>query len=528
VVAAVNGLGSGPAARIEAPVLLNTAGVTSNPAAHQTLMPANVLLGTSGSNNGDFDLKGNHVQDCCGGTLGALVADSSGRSYILSNNHVLARSDHAGFGDAIVQPGLIDNNCAPLGSGSGVAPIATLTNWLPLSSKSTNADAALALVTSRAVDLSGSILELGARQADGTLAAAPPGISSSGGKGEAASLALRVAKSGRTTGLTCGSVSAVDLDISVDYYEDCAETRPYLTRTFTHQIAVSGNAFSDAGDSGSLIVDAANAEPVGLFFAGGLDSNGISQGVATPAPELLAEFSAQTGGGLSYSFAGTADHPVSCLSYGDSAASAAQEARLSAAENARPRPLPAEARALVSPGILGVAPGRSADRPGEAALLVYVDESANPVVPATVAGLRTVLIASNSYSVAFGLAPRAAARASSASLSAAVLAQAEAVKQQVAADLMRRTAAFFAVGVGQSLDSPKEAALVIYVDRRRVPAHLPALVSGLRTRYIFMDRMHVTRSWAASGSSAPHCRPQPQPDAFDSGAPQRPLGLDPR
>jgi len=124
------------------------------------------------------------------------------------------------------------------------------------------------------MDPAGSIAELGAKQTDGTLAAAPPGVSSSGGKGEAAGLGQMVAKSGRTTGLTCASVSALDLDVKVDYFGDCAETRPYLTKTFTNQIAMSGNQFSDAGDSGALVVDSANAEPVGLFFAGGTDAAG--------------------------------------------------------------------------------------------------------------------------------------------------------------------------------------------------------------------------------------------------------------
>ena len=83
---------------------------------------------------------------------------------------------------------------------------------------------------------------------------------------------MRVAKSGRTTGLTCGGVSAIDLDVAVDYFADCAETRPYTTKIFTRQVGVSGDHFSDAGDSGSLVVNAANAEPVGLFFAGGTDA----------------------------------------------------------------------------------------------------------------------------------------------------------------------------------------------------------------------------------------------------------------
>jgi len=64
-----------------------------------------VLLGSSGGNNTDYDTRGNQIVDCCSGTLGALVEDSSKREYLLGNNHVLARSDHASVGDAIVQPG---------------------------------------------------------------------------------------------------------------------------------------------------------------------------------------------------------------------------------------------------------------------------------------------------------------------------------------------------------------------------------------------------------------------------------------
>jgi len=62
--------------------------------------------------------------------------------------------------------------------------VGSLTGWLPLSSSTTNADAAIALVMSGTVDPTGSILELGGRQLDGSLGAAPPGVSSTGGKGE--------------------------------------------------------------------------------------------------------------------------------------------------------------------------------------------------------------------------------------------------------------------------------------------------------------------------------------------------------
>jgi len=511
-------------------VLVNTAGVTSNPATHQAQFPATVALGSSGGNNMDYDTRGSQIVDCCSGTLGALVEDASKRQYLLSNNHVLAKSDHASVGDTIIQPGLIDNNCTPFGDGAGpnvVAPVASLTGWLPLSSKQTNADAAIAQVTSRAVDPSGGILELGGRQADGTLAVAPPGISSTGGRGETAWINQQVAKSGRTTGLTCGGVSTVDLDVTVDYYLDCAETRPYLTKTFTHQLGLSGNQFSDAGDSGALVVDAANAEPVGLYFAGGTDIAGVSQGVANPAAEVLNELGAQLGG--SYSFVGAADHAVSCLNYGDSTIPAAQGRALSDTENTRAQQALAQARMIVNSaaGILGVATGKSSDHPGEAAVILYTDESKTVSVPATVDGVRTIAIPATARAVTYGSAPLTPFESGVPSLTSAAFAQAAAVKNQAAASLMRQNPAFFGVGVGQSLDNPHEAALVIYVDRNRLPAQLPATVDGLRTRYVVMDRLHVTRSYAAPAQSRLHCMPESagQPARFDPRGLLRPRGL---
>ena len=496
-------------ARTETAVLLNSAGVTSNPATHQAQLAAPMQLGSSGGNNGDYDSSGNTIIDCCSGTLGALIQDAAGRQFLLSNNHVLARSDHAAVGDAIVQPGLIDNNCTPNGEGPGTVPVGSLTGWLPLNSAQTNADAAIAQVASRTVDPTGSILELGTRQPDGTLAAAPPGISSTSGKGEAATLALRVAKSGRTTGLTCGSISAISVDIAVDYFRDCGETHPYLTKTFTNQIALSGDRFSNAGDSGALVVDAANAEPVGLYFAGGTDASGVGQGMANPAPDLLNELSTQLGSGAGFTFVGAADHPVSCLSFGNSTVSTAQARALPDAEINNVQQALAVARALVNPdaGILGVAMGKSSDRAGEAAVIVYVDQTEQTAVPATVDGVRTLVIPSNSNSVALGAAPMANTIADAPPLAARVLAPALAIKHQWAHTLMQQNPAFFAVGVGQSLDNPRDAALVIYVDRRHLPAQLPQTVGGLRTRYVVMGRMHVTRSYDAPYEPRGHCLP---------------------
>ena len=503
-----------------AEVLLNTAGVSSSPSTHQAQLSTPVPLGSSGGNNSDYDTQGNQIVDCCSGTLGSLIEDTNNHQYLLSNNHVLARSDHASLGDAIIQPGLIDNNCTPNGEGPGATPVGSLAGWLALSSNATNADAAIAQLDSGSVNTSGAILELGAHQSDGTLAAAPPGISSTGGKGEAASLALTVAKSGRTTGLTCAGISALDLDVYVDYYLDCAETKPYLTKTYTNQLAISGNEFSDAGDSGSLVVDAANAEPVGLFFAGGTDASGVSQGVANPVADVLSELSAQLGGGTSYTFVGAADHAVSCLNYGDNTVTAAQARTLADTEIARAQQALGQARMLVNPsaGILGVATGKSSDHPGEGAVILYVDESMTVTAPQAVGGVRTAVIPTNAHAVAFGSASQTPLEIGVAPLPAAVLNSAVAIKQQIAQSLMKRNPAFFGVGVGPSLDNPKEAALVIYVDRKQVPAQLPSTVDGLRTRYVVMDRLHVTRSYAAPVQSKSHCMPHPaadEPASFD-------------
>ncbi|MGA3132946.1 MAG: hypothetical protein ABSD59_19250 [Terracidiphilus sp.] len=528
VVATVEGSSS----KVATEVLLNTEGISSTPVGHEKEMATPVLLGSSGGNNNDYDAKGDQVADCCGGTLGSLIQNSSGTQYLLSCNHVLARSDQASVGEMIVQPGLIDNNCTPNGEGSGTTPVGILTAWLPLNSTSTNVDAAIAQVDAEAVNAGGAILELGALQTNGTLAAAPPGVSSTGGKGETGSLNLVVAKSGRTTGLTCASIAALNLDVEVDYFKNCAETVSYLTKTFTNQIAIEGNEFSDAGDSGSLVVDASNAEPVGLFFAGGVTNTGVSEGVANPAPTVMAELGQQEG--TTYTFVGTTDHPVSCLNYGASTATVAQASTLNSGQRELVQQAVTQARMLINPsmGVLGVATGKSSDHAGEAAVIFYVDQAMNVAVPQTVNGVRTEVIPTTAQAVATGTTPQSVLQSgANAPLTSAVFKQAAAAKEQVAQSLMQQNPAFFGVGVGQSLDNPREAALIIYVDRNQVPATLPPVINGLRTRYVIMNRLHVTRSYLQGpvGSSG-HCMAHPgtpRGSGFGATILRRQLGLEP-
>ena len=148
-------------------------------------------------------------------------------------------------------------------------------------------DAALAAATP-AVDGTGAILQLGP-SINGMLTPAAPAA----GAGEALTAGLlnqlRVVKSGRTTGLTCSTVNTVNLSVQVDYYYDCAETQPYYTKTYVNQIGMPGASFADSGDSGALVLDAANAQPVGLFFASGADDSNHGFSVANPIQDVLSE-----------------------------------------------------------------------------------------------------------------------------------------------------------------------------------------------------------------------------------------------
>ena len=180
--------------------------------------------------------------------------------------------------------------------------------------------------------------------------------------------------------------------------------------------------------------------------------------------------------------------------------SSAQASALSDEQIQRGQQALGAARLLVNPsaGILGVSMGKSSDHPGEAAVSSTWRERSRQC-----SGLRGGRAhAGDSGQRARGRVRHGAAgerrRRRSAAISGAALNQALTIKQQVARGLMAKNPAFFGVGVGQSLDNPREPALVIYVDRTRIPRSLPATISGLRTRYVIMDRLHVTRSYATT------------------------------
>jgi len=231
-----------------------------------------IQLGTSGGNVNDL---ANGF--CCSGTLGSLVT-KGGVQYILSNSHVFAGDVVSGgngkvaqIGDDVNQPGLVDNNCSTANTNV-VADVSSLSTLYPPNS-TPNVDCSIAQVRSGMVATNGSILEIG------TLSASTV----------AASVGQAVKKSGRTSGLTRGTIGALNATVTVGYEDECGGTA--FNKTFTGQIIVSQrrSSFLASGDSGSLMVEdvATNPRAVGLLFAGSSTS-----AVANPIGAVLSHLGA--------------------------------------------------------------------------------------------------------------------------------------------------------------------------------------------------------------------------------------------
>lgn len=208
------------------------------------------------------------------GTLGVMVRDrQSGTRMILSNNHVMANRNDAQLGDPILQPGAADGGtqendviallerfetihyneepaaCSMANAytriGNGIARAigsrhrVRAYQYNPLATNAIDAALARPILDS---DLLDEILEIG--EVSGL---------------EEADLGMSVIKSGRTTGLTSGTVTIMDATVTVNYGGD-------RSATFDHQIVSS--PMSQGGDSGSLLVSGETRNAVGLLFAG--------------------------------------------------------------------------------------------------------------------------------------------------------------------------------------------------------------------------------------------------------------------
>jgi hypothetical protein len=322
----------------------------SNP--HQS---RSTSYGTSGGNINDIS-----KAFCCSGTLGSLVS-SGGTQYILSNNHVLADSDQAAPGEDISQPGLIDNNCRP----ATIVADFTVAPHL-----GTNVDAAVAALRSGQMSSTGTILDIGV-----------PNTSTLN-----ASNNLLVAKSGRTTGLTCGSVQSTNTSVKVQYQQGCNQGKKF-TISYTNQVVVGGNGFSAGGDSGSLIVSQTGKQPTALLFAGSSTTT-----IGNPINEVLSQLGSSLGNTVS--FVGTSNPGnVSCPAGGGASPVAHGRPsqvgldRAAAAKEAHVQEL------MADPAVMAVGVGSSERNTTEAVVNIYVETGRmHGRIPSELDGVRTQII----------------------------------------------------------------------------------------------------------------------------------------
>ena len=214
------------------------------------------------------------------GTVGCVVT-RNGKPFLLSNNHVLAMLNAGQAGDAVLQPGPIDG-------GTLLDAVGTLSDYIPLrfldevvtpppqEPPAEEPKGCAALIgsifgavsqvnqptTAQPAQLNSPIynyVDAALAELAGTVEYSPDIVDVGGPPlgATAPTLAMRLIKSGRTTGLTQGTVIQFAVTVDVKYGE--------RTARFANQIMAT--PLSQPGDSGSLVMDY-ERNAVGLLFSG--------------------------------------------------------------------------------------------------------------------------------------------------------------------------------------------------------------------------------------------------------------------
>ncbi len=197
--------------------------------------------------------------ECVAGTNGAVVT-KNGADYFLSNNHMFARENRAKVGEEIVQPGRFDSDpqCDP----EFPTHVANLSAFKKIR---------FGLFDINRIDA--AIAEI---RADVAYSCATECGYTPGSTPKAAVLDMEVKKCGRTTMLTRGTVTGLNVTAFVSYGGG-------KRALFTDQI--QSNVEAGAGDSGSVIVDEATNDPVALLFSGSATTT-----FGNPIEEVLNNF----------------------------------------------------------------------------------------------------------------------------------------------------------------------------------------------------------------------------------------------
>lgn len=228
--------------------------------------------------------------DASAGTLGALVRLADGLLYGLTNNHVSALCSHVELGTPIIAPGVADVRAGgidPFTIGYHAKALEMHHGSVGNINIAANTDAAVFRLanTQSCSSMQGSYFDTPTAVADPVEG-------------------MRVAKVGRTTGLTHGHIVSRELRPAAVTYH--AQSYGFSsTIWFGSVFTIHGNVaeFSAGGDSGSLVVhvDAHNnpVAAIGLIFAGGPDSSaqGGSKSLMLPLRPILSAMGATLIGG---------------------------------------------------------------------------------------------------------------------------------------------------------------------------------------------------------------------------------------
>ncbi len=367
-------------------IIINTSAFALPVCNQTTTLTRPIPMGVSGGNINARQRVSRTLIECCGGTLGSLVVDKKGVDFILSNNHVLGRTNKSGKGDRIVQPGLVDTSCTQIPADT-VAKSPRRITLLFKKGSVNQVDAAIAKIVSGEVDTDGDILNIGPISAT---------------TDDAPAFDQAVQKQGRTTCLTTGTVFALDVKMDVLYTKECNGGKGGVA-TFVKQILVAadpGTIFVQPGDSGSLVVTkpiSGCPQAVGLLFAG--DSGGTIA-LLNPIASVLKHFKVKmVGTCVGPALASASDsttNPADASSASTNSALSETSAPVIAASAIKDRH---ESDLFKIPGVIGTGIG-AADQPGKVAIQVYVDHATSQIdsaVPAKLEGIPVKVIETGQF-----------------------------------------------------------------------------------------------------------------------------------
>lgn len=210
------------------------------------------------------------------GTIGCIAKDGTGRTVLISNNHVFAYDigtiPYKGVkGDPIIQPGSADG-------GTINDKVATLEKWIPVT------------LTGNIVDVAYAIPVVGTNT--------PNLCNLYSGSSADPVIGMTLSKGGRTTGCVSGIVESIKVTSNVTYTIKTSTGDIIYKAQFDDCISVRGTIpVALGGDSGSIWVTPSGNNVVGLTFAGNAAGDMAVAGKAKNVERLLGVVFGDGGGG---------------------------------------------------------------------------------------------------------------------------------------------------------------------------------------------------------------------------------------